>query len=165
MISAFNTPVETGTRALVLLTSSTPVALDINRLVLMDHWLLHSADFGGPPSLYPNTPIRAGEFGLKRHDLAAGIEVILRAALIDVVAHSGGIYYRANDPGISFIGLLDSEFVGLLRDRATWVTTRLDSIAHDSDMRRALALSLGHWLAEFTNIISASSKLTPESGP
>jgi hypothetical protein len=160
MINPFNTPVETGTRVLVLLDSTAPVALDINRLVLMDHWLLHSGDFGGPPSLYPNTPIRSGEFGLKRRDLAMGIEVILRAGLIEVVAQSGGICYRTNSSGVSFLGLLESAYVQLLIDRATWVATHVDAIASDSAMRRSLAASLGHWLAEFT---SADAILPPPS--
>jgi hypothetical protein len=152
MISPFNTPVESGTRVLVLLASTASAALDINRLVLLDHWLLHSGDFGGPPSLYPNTPIRSGEFGLKRRDLAMGIEVVLRAGLIDVVAQSGGICYRANSSGVSFLGLLESGYVQLLTDRATWVATHVDTIASDSAMRRSLAASLGHWLVEFTDV-------------
>src|ERR1700683_527400 len=101
MINAFNTPVETGTRVLAVLARTTSAALDLNRLVLLDHWLLHSGDVGGPPSLYPNTPIRSGEFGLKRRDLVMGIEVMLRAGLIEVVAQSGGIYYRANESAMS----------------------------------------------------------------
>lgn len=149
MISPFNSPVETGTRVLVILASSAPTALDINRLVLLDHWLLHSGDFGGPSSLYPNTPIRSGEFGLKRRDLAMGIEVMLRAGLIDVVAQSSGICYQVNDSGLSFLGLLETPYIGLLMGRGTWLATQVDAIASDSDMRSSLAASLGHWSVEF----------------
>jgi len=127
----------------------------------MDHWLLHSGDFGGPPSLYPNTPIRSGEFGLKRRDLAMGIEVMLRAGLIQVVAQSGGICYRTSSSGVSFLGLLESAYVQLLIDRATWVATNVDAIASDSAMRRSLAASLGHWLAEFTGV----DAILPPSSP
>ena len=166
MISPFNTPVETGTRVLVLLAGTAPAALDINRLVLLDHWLLHSGDFGGPSSLYPDTPIRSGEFGLKRRDLAMGIEVMLRAGLIEVVAQSGGICYRANSSGVSFLGLLESPYIRLLVDRATWVATQVDAVASDSAMRRSLAESLGHWLAEFTAVgpILPRPDPTPGSG-
>src|ERR1022692_4178827 len=151
MISPFNTPVETGTRVLVTLANIEPHALDINRLVLLDHWLLHSSDFGGPPSLYPSNPIRAGEFGLKRRDLMLGIEVMLRAGLIDVTAQSDGICYRANESGIGFLGLLETAYVRSLANRAAWLATQLNLIASDSAMRSALASSLGHWSTELTN--------------
>lgn len=152
MISPFNTPVETGVRVLVLLTNTMPAALDINRLMLLDHWLLHSGDFGGPPSLHPNIPIRAGELGLKRRDLALGIEVMLRAGLVDVVARSGGICYRANSSGASFLGLLETAYARVLMDRAAWVSTRIDDIADDSFMRTSMMSSLGHWFAELTDM-------------
>lgn len=164
MISPFNTPVETGTRVLVILASSGPMALDINRLVLLDHWLLHSGDFGGPPSLHPNTPIRSGEFGLKRRDLAVGIEVMLRAGLIDVVAQSGGICYRANDSGVSFLGLLEASYAQMLMGRAAWLATQINSIASDSDMRNSLAATLGHWSTEFIAMDAISPLPNPELG-
>lgn len=151
MMSPFNTPVETGTRVLVILSSTAPVALDINQLVLMDHWLLHSGDFGGPPSIHPNIPIRSGEFGLKRHDLAMGLEVMLRAGLIDAVAQSGGIYYRSNDSGASFLGLLEAPYARTLVARGTWIATQVETITSDYNTRRSLATSLGHWHEEFMN--------------
>lgn len=166
MISPFNTPVETGTRVLVILASAAPVALDVNRLVLLDHRLLHSADFGGPPSLYPNTPIRSGEFGLKRRDLAMGIELMLRAGLIEVVAQTSGICYRSNDSGASFIGLLETPYAHMLIERARWAATQVDAIADDSHLRNSLAEALGHWPAEFFGItaITPPQGRIPESG-
>jgi hypothetical protein len=166
MISPFNSPVETGTRVLVILASAAPVALDINQLVLLDHQLLHSGDFGGPPSLYPNTPIRSGELGLKRRDLAMGIEVMLRAQLIDVVAQSGGICYRANDTGASFIGLLEAPYAHMLTERARWAATQVDAIANTSNLRNSLAEALGHWSSESFGTISniPPPNTTRESG-
>jgi hypothetical protein len=161
MISPFNTPVETGTRVLVILAAAAPVALDINRLVLLDHWLLHSSDFGGPPSLYPSSPIRAGEFGLKRRDLMMGIEVMLRAGLVDVTAQSDGICYRANASGIGFLGLLETAYVRSLADRAGWLATQLDLIASDSATRSGLSSSLGHWSTELTDFDLYFSQPSP----
>jgi hypothetical protein len=164
MINPFNTPVEAGTRVLVVLASTTPAALDINRLVLLDHWLLHSGDFGGPPSLYPNTPIRSGEFGLKRRDLVMGIEVMLRAGLIEVVGQSGGICYRANGLGISFLELLETRYIQRLMARADWVARQADAVVNDLAMRRSLAESLGHWSAEFTGTDSSMPPSLPSLG-
>ena len=60
--SVFNSPVELGLRALMLLAESHPKPLDIQRLVILDYLLVHSGDLeGGPESLHPPSPLRAGE--------------------------------------------------------------------------------------------------------
>jgi hypothetical protein len=55
-MNPLNSPVETGVRVLMVLTSAFPEHLDLNQLVLLDHGVLHSADLGGPPSLHPPVP-------------------------------------------------------------------------------------------------------------
>ena len=45
-MNPLNSPVETGVRVLMLLTSVFPEHLSLNQLVLLDHGLLHSADLG-----------------------------------------------------------------------------------------------------------------------
>ena len=62
MKTPLNSPLEVGIRVLMLLAEAFPAGLDLNDLVLLDHGLLHSADLGGPESLHPPLPIRAGEF-------------------------------------------------------------------------------------------------------
>jgi hypothetical protein len=93
-----------------------------------------------------------------------GIEVILRAGLIDVVAQSGGICYRVNDSGVSFLGLLEAPYVEMLKGRAAWLATQVDVIASDSDMRRSLAESLGHWSIEFVGTDTGFSSLNAIPG-
>lgn len=48
MTLPLNSPLEMGVRALMLLDEALPSPLDLRRLVLLDHGLLHSADLGGP---------------------------------------------------------------------------------------------------------------------
>ena len=49
----FNSPLETGVRALTVLAELAPAALDLQRLVYFDYLVVHSADAGGPRSLHP----------------------------------------------------------------------------------------------------------------
>ncbi|MGL5824044.1 MAG: ABC-three component system middle component 2, partial [Nocardioides sp.] len=60
-MTPLNGPLEVAVRVLMVLVEAFPEHLDLNRLVLLDHGLLHSADLGGPESLHPPVPIRAGE--------------------------------------------------------------------------------------------------------
>jgi len=79
--SPLNGPLEVAVRVLTVLTVAFPARLDLNRLVLLDHGLLHSADLGGPKSLHPPVPLRSGELGMKRERIQHGMEVLLRAEL------------------------------------------------------------------------------------
>jgi hypothetical protein len=63
----------------MILTEAFLEHLDVNRLVLLDHSVLHTADLGGPESLHPPLPIRAGELGVKRTTIEQGLQVMLRA--------------------------------------------------------------------------------------
>jgi len=150
MINPFNTPVETGIRVLVLLAQCAPQGLDLNRLILLDHGLLHSADFGGPESLHPSIPLRSGELGVKRHDLELGLQVMLRAGLVEILPQDGGIYYRASDGADNFLALLESEYAASLNNRADWVMSTLGNLPSDRELRAHMAQTVGHWLAEFS---------------
>jgi hypothetical protein len=158
MINPFNTPVETGIRTLVLLTKCAPDSLDINRLVLLDHGLLHSADFGGPQSLHPSLPLRSGELGVKRRDLELGLRVMIRAGLVEVIPQDDGIYYRASDGAGNFLALLEAEYAIELSERASWVVSTLGSLRTDTDLREYMTRTVGHWIVEFSQDI-----LSPES--
>ena len=65
-VSLFNSPLECGLRAVVLLVECSPQELDIQRLVNYDYLLVHSGDINGPPSLHPDSPLRSGELLVKR---------------------------------------------------------------------------------------------------
>src|SRR3954470_8294439 len=110
MRSPLNSPFEVGGRVLMVLTAVYPGHLDVNRLVLLDHSVLHSADLGGPESLHPPLPIRAGEFGMKRKIIEQGLEVMIRADLAELDAGANGIEFWASDRAYGFVNLLGSEY-------------------------------------------------------
>lgn len=132
-VNPLNSPLEVGVRALVLLAESHPEPMDMARLVALDHMILHSGEFDGPPSLHPALPARGGELGMKRAVLEEALLVLIRAGLAGIVDDSEGLAYRATDRGPVFVDVLEASYVESLRERAEWAvhrfTARSDSRA------------------------------------
>jgi hypothetical protein len=148
--------VEVGVRVLIVLTEVYPEHLDVNRLVLLDHSLLHSGDLGGPESLHPSLPIRAGELGVKRTVIEQGLQVMLRAGLIDMSAAENGIRFQASDSAYSFVSILSAEHARLLRDRARWVVRHFRDLS-DTALRARMRSIFTDWSEEFAAADTAIS--------
>ena len=147
-----NSPLEVGLRVLMLLQAAFPQHLDLNQLVLLDHSLLHSADLGGPESLHPAVPVRAGELGVKREAIEAGLEVMVRSELAHVGVGEGGIEFWASESADGFTNLLETEYAGQLQSRAAWVVSHFGALEEQS-LRSALASVVKHWSEEFSPAI------------
>lgn len=128
MSSPLNSPLEVGIRVLTILVEAFPAHFDVNRLVLLDYGLLHSADLGGPESLQPPVPVRVGEFGVKRQYVQDGLQVMIRAELAEMSTECTGIEFRANENSENFLKLLESDYVHALRSRAKWVIKEFGDI-------------------------------------
>lgn len=150
-MSPLNSPLEVGLRVLMLLQEAFPLHLDLNQLVLLDHSLLHSADLGGPESLNPAVPIRAGELGIKREAIEAGLEVMVRAQLAHVGVGGGGIEFWASEAADSFTGLLETSYAGQLHLRASWVIDHFGAL-DEQTLRSGLSSVAMHWSEEFVPI-------------
>ncbi|MFF9051544.1 ABC-three component system middle component 2 [Streptomyces erythrochromogenes] len=119
-MNPLNSPLEVGVRALTLLAETYPEPLDLAQLVVLDHALLHSGEFDGPPSLHPDLPARAGEIGMKRTVLEQALLVLIRAGLAGVENRSEGLMYKATDRGPVFVDVLEAPYADSLRRRAEW---------------------------------------------
>lgn len=148
MRSPLNSPLEVGVRVLMILTEAYPQHLDVNRLVLLDHGVLHSADLGGPESLHPPLPIRAGELGVKRTAIEEGLQVMVRAHLVEMSAGDGGIEFVASDDAYSFVSVLESEYANTLHDRVGWILQRFTDLSEDS-LRSEMRSIFDSWAEEF----------------
>lgn len=148
MSSPLNSPLEVGLRVLMILVEAFPAHLDVNRLVLLDHGLLHSADLDGPESLHPPIPVRVGELGVKRQHIEAGLQVMIRAGLAEMSAEDSGIEFWASETTESFLRLLESDYALALHDRAHWVVQELGAI-DDSRLRERMREVSSHWSEEF----------------
>lgn len=148
MASPLNGPLEVGLRILMILAEAFPEHLDINRLVLLDHGLLHSADFDGPESLHPPLPVRVGELGVKRQHIEDGLQVMIRAGLAGMSAEEGGIEFWASEDAESFVNLLESDYADALHERARWVVGAFGMV-NDNLLRDRMRVVSSHWSEEF----------------
>jgi hypothetical protein len=151
MKTPINSPLEVGVRILMLLSEAFPAHLDLNRLVLLDHGLLHSADLGGPDSMHPPLPIRAGEFGMKRRTIEQGLEIMIRAGLAQMDVSDGGIHFRASDRAYGFVNVLASEYAAGLHSRASWVIDHFDDLS-EASLREQMRDIFNNWSEEFEDM-------------
>src|SRR4051794_18613760 len=79
---AFNSPLETGVRALTILEAAFPNSCDLQRLVELDYLVVHSGDVGGPESLHAPLPLRAGELLVRRELIEKGLLLMMSRGLV-----------------------------------------------------------------------------------
>lgn len=145
----FNSPMELGLRALCVLVEVHPQHQDLQRLVLLDYLLVHSADVdGGPPSLHAATPQRGAEVLVRRAILEPGLALFARRGLVVPNTDATGFAYSASDRGACFLDMLRSRYVSAMRDRARWISERfgpLPTIAIQGFVNE----ELDHWGGQF----------------
>lgn len=153
----FNSAVELGLRALCVLVETHPRACDLQRLVLFDYLLVHSADVdGGPESLHPAIPQRGTEVLVRRAILEPGLALYTRRGLICTTAEADGFTYTASDRGSAFLDTLRAEYVAMLRERARWISATFGELP-TSEIRRYVNMQLDRWGGQFAD-------LAPERG-
>ncbi|WP_427919080.1 ABC-three component system middle component 2 [Streptomyces sp. cg40] len=145
-MNPLNGPVEVAMRALVLLADSYPEPIDLSMLTVLDHAMLHSGQFQGPPSLHPHLPAQPGELGLRRRLLHEGLAVLTRSGLAEVESTDQGLVYRATNRGSGFVGILEAPYAAQLQDRARWAVREY---APRTDARRAMRSFVASWNEDF----------------
>ncbi|OWT73044.1 hypothetical protein CEY04_22885 [Achromobacter sp. HZ28] len=152
----YNSPLECGLRALFILSAS-PCALDLQRLISYDYFLVHSGDVpSGPMSLHPAVPHRSGEFLVRREILQAGLHRMLSKELIEVEFSNKGFFYKSTPLTQAFIKLLKTPYCKHLQDRARWVSQHFSGTT-DDQLNDFMAKRIGEWGAEFENLTAMDS--------
>lgn len=147
--SVLNSPVEVGLRALVLLVEASPNALDLQQLVTLDYFLVHSGDVdGGPTSLHAPSPLRSGEVTVRRELLTKGLNLYRLRGLVAQTPSATGFAYAAEAGAGSFLDAFRSTYVENLRTRAEWVIESFGLLESD-DLHQTLETSLSKWKREF----------------
>ncbi|MDV3251133.1 threonine efflux protein [Devosia sp. BK] len=147
--SLFNSPLEAGIRAVVVLEYLRPAVVDLSELVLLDHIVVHTSDLGGPESLHPDVPDRKGELLVRRRLVEEGIDLMRRCHLLVQEAADEGIFYRASDEAASYVELLESAYSSRLKERANWVAERVKQHSKGGFTSQARQ-QLGDWSDSFT---------------
>jgi hypothetical protein len=117
----FNTPLEAGVRALLILDAFAPQAFDLATMSLLDYYIVHTGDAGGPPSLHPEINARAGEYFVRRHLVEEGLLLMARASLVEQVFTGSGIAFRAHETATAMIDLFGSAYNRCLAEAGQWL--------------------------------------------
>jgi len=147
-LTPFNSPLETGMRALILLAESYPETLDLQRILEFDYLMVHSGDVGGPPSLHPALPLRSGELLVRRHLIERGLLLMMSRGLVERIASDSGLSYQADDAAGPFLDALSTDYLNDLKQRAAWVISTFGQMSN-SDIRKALSTIHDQWTREF----------------
>jgi hypothetical protein len=144
----FNSALETGVRAAVLLDATFPRCFDLAHLTWFDHLVVHTADIGGPPSLHPDIPQRTGELLVRRRLVEDGLKLMRRLHLVDAKTTEQGIVYQAREEASALIDSMRSTYAIELKKRAAWLSGFLERIS-DGEMGALIAERIGRWTVEF----------------
>jgi hypothetical protein len=144
----FNTPFETGVRSVILLNALYPNGLNLDRIVALDHFVVHTADVGGPSSLHPPAPTRAAEMLVRRSLVDRGLLIMIARGLVERRPEREGIIYTAGEEAGFFVGLLSSPYLLELKDRASWLAANIASL-DDVQFRDLVQRQLDQWAIQF----------------
>ncbi|NML87681.1 hypothetical protein HHL26_01170 [Sphingobium sp. TB-6] len=147
-IPLFNSALETGLRALVVLDALHPRACSTSELVWFDHLVVHTSDLEGPDSLHPDLPSRTGELLVRRRLVDEGVRLLLQAELVNVVDDEEGMRYQAGEEAPSFLDLLAVPYAQTLKNRAHWLADHLGALP-EAAIRDVVHRRLGRWTLEF----------------
>ena len=147
-VTLFNSALETGVRALVILVANFPAALDLQRLVDFDYLVVHSGDVDGPESLHPPLPMREGELLVRRKIIEAGLSLMMSRGLVTRVVSPEGIAYQASDFAKPFVDSLSTPYMISLAQRANWVADTF-GFTETADLHELINSFFDKWTTQF----------------
>mgnify|MGYP000866766129 CR=1 FL=1 len=144
----FNSPLETGIRSVSLLVPAYPKEFDLQRLVALDHLIVHTGDIGGPESLHLKLPMSSAEILVRRHIVERGLMLMSSRGLVDRNMDETGIIYRAGEFAETFLASLSSPYLAALRQRGEWVIRNFGDM-DDEKFRETVNSLFDRWIEEF----------------
>jgi hypothetical protein len=152
----FNSALETGVRALVLLNAAFPRMFDLAQLTWFDHLVVHTADVGGPKSLHPDLPQRTGELLVRRRVVEEGVQLMRRLHMITAIADDNGIAYQASEDASALVETMHTPYALALKSRAEWLVRKIDELSGDQ-LADLIAQKIDRWAVEFQGEASPES--------
>jgi hypothetical protein len=144
----FNTPLETGLRSVIILTTCYPDRLSLHRLVVFDHLIVHTADIGGPESMHPDDRSRAAEILVRRRLVGSGLALMETRGLVTRAATPHGFRYQAGEEAGSFVDLLTTTYSEALKIRADWLVENVLPLTDDA-LGNLVRSRMDEWEPEF----------------
>ncbi|KIQ32758.1 hypothetical protein RT97_11970 [Variovorax paradoxus] len=158
----FNSTLETGIRALVVLEAFHPRHCDLLEMTWLDHLVVHTGDLDGldvPQSLHPDLPNRAGELLVRRQLVEKSLRLMQQVHLVDVHETEEGIAFGSSEDAPSYLDLLQTPYSLALKERARWIAEQFAGLTTD-EMRALIETRIGRWTADF-QIIEKAPRIEP----
>lgn len=122
----FNSPLEAGLRAVVILDAFAPEAFDLSTLSLLDYYLVHAADAGAPDSIHPDLEARAGEYFIRRRLVEDGVALMVSSFMVERVHDERGMLFQAAEVAGAMVDLMNTKYNDRLKNAATWLSNQAD---------------------------------------
>jgi hypothetical protein len=149
----FSTSIEAGLRSLGILEGVFPATLDLDRLVALDHIVVHSRDFDSeaPESLHPASPYRRAEPVVRRDLVRLGIDLMVARNLMHRIPTREGFTYIASETASPFIDSLQSVYWVNLFARARWAAERFGSNTSE-ELTHLIRQRVDTWISQFAEL-------------
>lgn len=145
----FNSRLEAGIRAVVVLESLRPETADLSEMVLFDHVVVHTSDLGGPQSLHADLPGRKGELLVRRRLVEASLELMRRCHLVEQDSVEDGLVWRASDDAASYVELLETAYSTHLKACAAWLGQEVH-VRTKAGFKAFVRQEFGDWIEAFS---------------
>lgn len=111
MNNLFNTPFETGLRAMLILSVIPAKGITIDRIAAYDFITIYGKDFDvSEKNLHGDNNFNFSELSSKRKICAAGVKELVLDGLIVVQRSQNGFLYSLTAAGKKYISSLDSDY-------------------------------------------------------
>lgn len=147
-IKVFNTPIEVGFRALVILREFSGKSLDIEQIMFLDYLSQNTNDIGGPKSLSAPIPNRGVQVYARKELLHKGIVILLSKELISFESNETGFSYSINEAGKKMLELFNTKYYHDLTERSAWVIEKFGDM-NLMEMRTFMNDNISNWRGEF----------------
>jgi hypothetical protein len=144
----YNSPLETGIRAVVVLEHLRPVRADLPEMMLFDHVVVHTGDHGGPESLHTAVPKRQGELLVRRRLIQHSLHLMRQCHLVDETHDASGISYHATEEAAAYVELLETPYSEHLKRCSVWIRGEVERHTKDGFKER-LRERIGDWAEAF----------------
>ncbi|MCK9798477.1 hypothetical protein M1B34_12250 [Pseudomonas sp. MAFF 302030] len=124
----FNSTVEIGTRASLILTYLHEAKLDLDQLAFLDYALIYAEEFCGLGNIHPPLPNHFAELIRRRETLPDALKLFISKGIINSSISEQGIFYHATDKAIYFAGSLKTNYYKKLFRNLAWIEENFDSI-------------------------------------
>ncbi len=111
MNELFNTPFETGLRAMLILYSTNSLGMTIDRIAAYDFMTIYGNDLGiTDRNLHGINHFSFSEFSSKRAICSEGVKAFVLDGLIAITRNKRGFLYSLTPEGIKYVNELESNY-------------------------------------------------------